>query len=736
MRVLSALSALLLASSLIAGSPWEDLLQRRRSGDPQGGRWLLCVRPGDFSNIAAFNDPVFQRLLTAGDFALESLAAPVAQDLWHRKGWGGEAHWLLVSPSGEEAAQGSGHPLGEEVLDRIHTAGGKPRFEAREEFLRQHPDQGEAQLEQLGQAFQVLRVRLQALDRAGKVRVPAWHPEPGARTPYTPTRISLAPGSQGEAMADELYAEAADAFEKLISLPGWEQEAGAAASYLSYWDVGQSPRMRRLCAQAARDLEQQLRQDPYNADLANFWVEVSDAAGTPLDDLSGLAVPVPGEPWPDPEMVGRFVEPSIRRRDWNGALKLLSELSPQAPPEPVTSFGWEAYCRLQGTIQAQRALALAGLGSWDLAGSALAEARRWGGSNEVREVLLTRGSLFTGPGGDPQAWRQLLSQALGKDGEPPAMPPARPPLRLVVGGMPPWIVAWSGLRTAPELASWSPAELRWEVADARAHEQRRARHGWGPGPRWALYQGEDLLASGASCPASQALAGILEAAGTPMLQRLDRIVQAQPGHLAARRDRYDLLLRRMPDRRLEPTLAEDAARILTTLEFEPGAPWKPDRDLWAAAAQQALPQLEQAIRTWPNRTYLWSAWISWARFHPAQPSVLALAQGTAFWSPRGDWRAWLPYDVQRAVAAELRRQGQFSAMRDWFRGIWERLDHRPLASLHRGEREWVLKRRREEETAVFQPLRDALAALGQNEELAELERVFGEMMGRVPNRRK
>jgi len=46
------------------------------------------------------------------------------------------------------------------------------------------------------------------------------------------------------------------------------------------------------------------------------------------------------------------------------------------------------------------------------------------------------------------------------------------------------------------------------------------------------------------------------------------------------------------------------------------------------------------------------------------------------------------------------------------------------------------QRRREEETSVFQPLRDALAALECTQEQAELERTFGEMMGRQPARRR
>ena len=719
---------------MAVASPWEAFVQRRRQADPRSARWTLCVRQQDFNTIEANKDPVFQRLLTSGDFALETLGAAVAQDLWALKGWGPEAHWLLLAPAGEELAQGQGRPRGEEVRDGIVSSGAKPRWEAREDFLKLHPDQGEALLESANQAFQILRLRLQVLDRAGKVKVPAWHADPAQRAAFVSPRVSLPPGPEGEALADDLYQDVAKAMEPLLRLAGWQREAGSLASHLATWDAGQSTRMRKLLSQAAASLQDHFRQDPYDLDLANFWMEAADAGGTGLGDPGGWCLPVPGFPWPDPGLLSRLLEPSYRRRDWDGALKLLAELTPKAPPEPMSAQAWEGYCRLQGALLSQRALALAGLGSWDLAGAALGEAKHWSGSAGVREALLQRGSLFTGPGGDPAAWRQLLAQSLGRDGGAPPMPPLAPPLRLVVSGLPRWNLAFTSLRQAPELAPWSPAELHWEVADPGRHEQNRAAHGWPPGPRWILFRGEELRATGTSCPNARALAAILEAEGPTLLQRLQGVLDSQPDHLAVRRERFEQLLKRMPDHRLERTLAEDAARALITLEFDPQAPWKPDPDIWAEAALTALPALEEELRAWPNRAYLWRAWVSWARFHPAQPSVLALAQGMAFWSPRWDWRAWLPYEVQREVASELRRQGNFTAMREWFRAVWETLDHRPLRSMHQGERQWILERRREEETAVFQPLREALAALSCTQEQAELERQFSEMMGRDGSR--
>ena len=736
MRHRLSVPALFLTASLALASPWEDLVQRRKGADPRLAKWTLCVRQGEFPTVEAYQDSVFQKLLSSGDFVLETLSSGAAQDLWSRKGWGPEPHWVLLSPAGEELGGGSGRPRCGEVLDRIHATGAMPRWEAREAFLKDHPEQGEARLEALNQAFQVLRARLQVMDREGKVRVPAWHADPAQRNAYVSPRISIAGGAQGESTADDLYREVADHLEQLMRLPGWEQEASSVASHLAYWDVGQSFRMKRLFSQAAGNLEEGLRQDPYDVDTANFWMEACDAAGMAKDNLAGLCLPVPGAPWPDPGLLSRFLEPSYRKKDWTSALKLLADLAPQSPPEPMSASGWDSYCRLQCAIQAQRALALAGLGSWDLAGTALLEARYWGGGGGVREALLARGSLFTGPGGDANSWRRLMAQSLGRDGEAPAMPAQDPTLRLVVGGMPKWILPWGNLRDAPELALWSPAELRWEVADREAHEKRRAQYGWGPGPRWALFRGEEVRASGVTCPDARALAATLDGEGTSMLQRLQMLLSTKPDHLAARRERYDLVAKRMPDRRLEPLMAEDAAWALITLEFDPQAAWKPDPSLWAEAAQKALPKLEESIRSWPNRSYLWRAWISWARFHPAQPSVLTLAQGVAFWSPRWDWRTALPFEVQREVAKELRRQRNFMVMRDWFRAVWETLDQRPLRMLHVGERSWVMERRREEETAVFQPLRDALAALGCVQEQTELERLFGEMTGRNGARRK
>jgi hypothetical protein len=569
-------------------------------------------------------------------------------------------------------------------------------------------------------------VRLAGLEREGGLA--GAKPELGQagsteQPGYGPSRISFPPASKAEAMADDLYAEVAEHLEALLALPDWQHEAGVLAAHLAFWDVGQSSRVRRLFEQAVQPLEQSLREDPADPEVLALWAEAVDASGQQVGSPGSLCIPLPGEVWPEPGLVARMLEPAQRRRDWAGVLRLLDELGEPPRPEPLSAHGWELHCRLLCALKAQRAVALAGQGSWEMAGAALADARHWGGSAGVREALLHRGILFTGPGGDAR-WRSLVVQTLGREGRPPVMPTVpQNGLRLVVSGSPSWIGAWSALRDARELLSWSPAELRWEAAGALAGAAEE-------GPRWMLCRGDELLASGRSCPTPAALATALAAAGPSLLQRLEAVLERNPEHLAARRYRFDLLERRMPDRRLEPILAEDAAKSLVPLPFDPQAAWKPDRALWGQAAARVLPQLEEALRSWPNRAHLWQSWISWARFHPSQPSVLDLVRSVDFWCPRGDWRGWLPYPVQRKVAAELRRQGEFQAMREWFGSIWEQLDRRPLAKAHRAERSWLLERRREEETSVYEPLRDALQALGATQERAELERTFAAMMGR------
>jgi len=711
------------SSILALAGPFEDHLQGRRR--PGGEAWTLCVRPDLLGPAELLADETWQRLRNGGGVLLDQLSPAQGADLKATLG----ADWALVDPKGAVAGKGQGAPRGAQVLEALHAAGGLTRWEAREAFLREHPHQGDALLEELAMEASLFRSRIAALEARGRIRVPAWHPDPGP--PPADERIFLA-GSGAEEAADEVYRDGARAFRRLTEAPGWHLEASGALARLGRVRLGQASTWRSLFGALAPETRALAAADPEDTGVLLAWMTCLDGADLLPDSLSGLLRAAPGSTWPQPSALSILLEPFRRRRDHEGVRRILDDLEPQAPPEPLTRKGWEDYCDLRSAIQAHHAVNLAAQGAWDQARAAMEASAAWGGSQALRTAFMARNHLDTS--GDPGAWRRLLFPREGPRPHRPPMPEAPPPLRLALLGLPPWLVGWTALRDAPELEPWSPGELRWEIPGPRVHAQVRARQGWDARPRWALFRGDELLASGDTLPGPGALASVLAAHGTPLLERYARRLAEDPGHLPTRRARFQAVLARMPDKGVEALAAEDAARALLELPFGPGAAWKPDPDLWGQGAQAVLPLLEERLRTWPSRPGLWKAWISWARFHPGRPSILDLAQSLPFWSPGADWRAGLPYAVQREVAADMRARGDFLRMRDWFQAAWDRLDRRPLKDLRPWERQWAQERRAEEDTAVFRPLRDALRALGLHAEQLELERAFGAMMGRENSR--
>ena len=154
-------------------------------------------------------------------------------------------------------------------------------------------------------------------------------------------------------------------------------------------------------------------------------------------------------------MVSRLVAPSLRRRDWNGALKAPGRAGSPGAPGTRDSPGLGGLLPAAGRLPGLRALALAGQGSRDLAAHALGESRHWAGRNGVRGGRGVRGFLLRGsaeaatPGGgsSPRPWTGAASPAHAARGTAPAPGGGRH------AQLDP---AWSALRQAPELAPWSP----------------------------------------------------------------------------------------------------------------------------------------------------------------------------------------------------------------------------------------------------------------------------------------
>ncbi len=296
--------------------------------------------------------------------------------------------------------------------------------------------------------------------------------------------------------------------------------------------------------------------------------------------------------------------------------------------------------------------------------------------------------------------------------QPP--PPAFEPLRLVRFGKADWAGRWEALRFSVPLVPWGPEELRWESA-AETTVLQRERLGWSEEPRWALFQGETMLASELACPSAQALAERLAMGGLTQLQRLDERLSRDPGNLDVRRERFSLQLSRMPQPVLEWNLAEDARLAWIPLPFRQEKAWHPDPDLWANAALKVLPELEEAIRHWPSQPAFWKAWVSWAAFHPRHPSVLNMAQQVELWGSKTRWIVGLPREVHEAVAEALRSQADFEAMRQWFQEARTGLGQFPQNL--RDREAWM-----EAAQPIFGFLREALVKLHRDANVVALDR--------------
>jgi hypothetical protein len=258
-------------------------------------------------------------------------------------------------------------------------------------------------------------------------------------------------------------------------------------------------------------------------------------------------------------------------------------------------------------------------------------------------------------------------------------------------------------------------------------------------PRWALLRGETLLASGTQCPAAEDLASLLSREAPSRLQFLDRFLEQHPAHQQAHAARLKLLMTRMPEPRLEPRLAADArATCLPSvvmmgaeyLDFGPDAPWKPDEALWQWSAQQVLPQVEAQLRSWPSHAGLWRSWLAWARFHPAHPSPVALADTLPLWGDRDAWVGPLPMEVHLAVAAELRRTRAYPQLAAWMEAAWAHVGKEAGTEVEAGEwedRKTLLERLR---PAVVDPLVESLRLLQRTEEARQVELTYRRMITR------
>lgn len=556
-----------------------------------------------------------------------------------------------------------------------------------------------------------------------------------------PGKLLLDSSTQG-VVADELCKEMAETLERLIQLPDWWRLSNRymLGLLLQSYDAGASPRMRAVLFRMRESLLVEWRKNPSFA-AGSDWKSLEES-----NDLYGLGTiwflceqaiengriaalpsltPSPGRVWPPWDMVLFAFDLMTRSGDWEGALSFLGKLPLDYPEPPVSSERWDEYLLLRSMVASHQVLAYARLGQWDQARLAALEARRWAGlgwkENSLRQEFIespSEGSEAKDPA--LRATQRLrivapkdLLEILSSDPEPKIPAPlTSAPIRVVLRGTPAWQQEWVNLRHTQALAPWGPEELRWEPAskvDESVMDRLPQKPVWA-----AVKDGTTVLAAGDVLLDPRFLALQLAGGGQTKLQRLNQFIRKNPEHMDARRDRFALLLTRMPNPALEPFLAEDAATALIPPLFKPSDTWILNASLWQAWAQKRMPELEAALRRWPRSPKLWKAWIAWAAFHPAFPSAHRLALSIDVLGARSSWIAGLPKEMHMAVAEELRRKSQFETMRIWFQEAWDGMNGNAESSFPEVE-----AARKE---TIYQHLSEALTALQRKEALAELIR--------------
>lgn len=718
----------------LAGPPpaWTDQLARiRQVAEPQE-RWTLLVRGTPFNDTVWSQDDLLLRLAATQAFRVEKLPQEVAQAYWAEQNWPeSHIHWFLLDPSATVKAEGSMRPMPDQVLEQLKGQGFVPRWETRDAFLKEHPDQGEARLEALQEALGIALRRIGVLTRAGRFDMAGGPGRggmggTGALAPFR--RPEQRFGDPNAATTTEeaarVYKEAADALEAFLQVPGWEAMDLPMALVMPFRMQGaaQAPRMQALAQQMAEALLAMLRQDPHRDGLWRLYAQLQSALGGDVLTALKQVTPVPGLPWP-PEPALQTVEDHLAaNQNWEALLAFLQSVTLDPLPFAGTSpEAWQRQAFLRAWIEAGRARALAKLERWHQVPDAIQAAHTWAGSRWP----MTRRRIRQGiPELRTPERRPVYDPLLAEDpAEDPPLPTPAPRPSLLWLGTEAQRPAWETLKASPMLVPWGPSDLAWEVPTALARQELLQRLPLSEPPLWALVRGKDVLTAAAELPDAGGMAQRLGALVPSRLAHLEALLQREPEHTGLQRARAELLRGRMPNPTLEPTLCESAraARIPPPLAAD--APWKPDAMLWETTAQRLLPELEADLRRWPGRVAAWRAWLGWSRFHPTRPTPLALARTLPVWGDPRRWSARLPAEVHEAVAQELRSQGRFEELRAWFQDAWEGLDKRPMGR-GGGFRGTLLKTRQELGDVIVNPLREALALLKHYQDLKALEEAY------------
>ncbi|MBL0313390.1 MAG: hypothetical protein IPP78_11910 [Holophagaceae bacterium] len=659
---------LLVSSGLLAQAPdaWETLLSRQRIRPNRQGAYQFISRGQDFEGVWS-NDLALTRLRASGELSFLQLDEAQSKALWSRQRWASiESHWAILGPTFEIVASGTSQPTAESLLQTLRDVGWKPQSERRAAFLREHPDNGDAWQDLFTESLNVAM-------RSGDEEV-------------------VSPDKEGETKALDAekdqarFGDVDRALRGLLEVERWEH-------YFEFQvdlnegvkGFAQSSLLQPMTVKMRRGVEDALKVHPGDERLWSAWSELAGPGDSPEALLASLD-PAPRQPWPPLDAAEPLMLAYRRNKDWVGLARVAEAAMTQAlHPLVIQASAGDSDRALIGhraTVVAawgpSRVEALLHLGRVQEALSVLEECRAvsgrvWRRVQQVFGKINLGGELAkTLRESDQRALMDLIKLPAAKDAPPPAAPL---PLRLAVQGKPYWKEDFIKLQQSPAFDIWSPGrDLVWEYLgepEARLFKDR----GEGGANRWVLLQGQELLSSGGDLPTPETLSGLLRAQGDlPYLAELDAFIRAHPDHMEAREQRISEVAARPQTPGLEKRLLADLTRTRVAAILPKD--WKPDKELWAEAAQKMLPQLEADVRRWPTANRPMLVWVTWASLLPSHPKPGSLLRSLAIWkniqAERDPVRTGpLNIFTTGMISEFLESHKDWEGLSDWCQALWE-----------------------------------------------------------------
>lgn len=644
--------------------PWNDLKQEQRWRKGFDGQFRLFFttfppRQGQAWNLTEDGT----RLVVSGAMTFQVLGEKDLAALQETFPDLGRPDWFVMGPEGNLLLSGTGELDVPGLMAAFRATGWRPRWEVRAEFLRDHPEHGEARAEELAQ-----RVAL-VLSRARNLNTTQSSPS----DPFA--------GVTAEGWDKAGISQVQDALDALLRVPDWEASEYFLSNVNHLDRFRTCPQMQPSLGLLLARLKELLRQNPMDYRIWDAFRSLKPIlpTGFPVTATAGLE-PVPGGVGFEESVTELACDLYLRDQDWQGLERFTSErwasaaMSPDTRALALRGGIDERGVLLVSQVGIPRILALLMVGKQDEARSVLLECRNRSDSywpviaRIVADEAKRKGAKAT------EGWKGLEDVL-----KLPAMetiPPLKPEVyRLLVGRYAASPEDLKKFQEDPRFDYWHPNELQWGSLGEAEEGLLRDLTPAGKAFQWALFKGKAVLEAGVDPPTPKALADALDRHGRPLLPELIRFLDREPGRLDARELFIDLVGAKLPNARLEadllPRLQGWGIRPAKSGSFKPSR----DQEAWAAMASRTLPRLEAGLEVWPQSTRLWSRWLFWSQFRPNSITPAAMLAKLPHLPTAAPDASSIRPNVLNEVARTLGPRKAWKDLAAWCAAVWE-LDQR------------------------------------------------------------